>query len=347
MPRRVLWFIFNLWIKKWVSHWHEHTSLQSLHTMISCQHCSIRVHPCSSLKAYWVFLFTMWLRVAWTAFPCWWLGHNSSTDLPSELPAELLSAPLVGVRWGGLIPPLQPLYDGPYAVLHCGPRSFTIRVGSRDEVVTVSRLKACTAADATPGSPCCRGTPPGPHPGSPAATKWVSFSDPLVSSPSFPTPPRDGPRTVFLPGEKVFACPEPAAPSQVPQTRYPSRQRALPQRLDLWPLLLPAKARAQGEPCGNLPTSLLTVYPVGCTPPPLYSTCIWAAIYHTINQCCRTCCAYFHSFNFFCLTLYTQGANFVPILLKFLPKIPCIFLRTLCSWHFFPLLKGYGMKCEF
>ncbi len=35
--------------------------------------------------------------------------HNSST----ELPAKLLSAPLVWVRWGGLVPPLQPLYERP------------------------------------------------------------------------------------------------------------------------------------------------------------------------------------------------------------------------------------------
>ncbi len=35
---------------------------------------------------------------------------------------------------------------------------------------------------------------------------------------------------------------------------------------------------------------------LGCTLPPLYSTCIWAAIYQTIKQCCRTsCCAYFHT----------------------------------------------------
>jgi hypothetical protein len=30
--------------------------------------------------------------------------HNSSTKLPSELPAELLSAPLIWVRRGGLVP---------------------------------------------------------------------------------------------------------------------------------------------------------------------------------------------------------------------------------------------------
>jgi hypothetical protein len=102
--------------------------------------------------------------------------HNSSTDLPSELPAELLSAPLVWVHRGGLVPPLQLLYDGPYTVLRRGPRSFTIRVGSRDEVVAVSCLKACTAADATPGSPRRHSRPLGSHPGGPAETKRVSFS---------------------------------------------------------------------------------------------------------------------------------------------------------------------------
>jgi hypothetical protein len=159
--------------------------------------------------------------------------HNSSAQLPDELPADLLSAPLVWVRRGGVIPPLHPLYDGPYTVLRRGLRSFTIRVGTRDEVIAVSRLKACTAADATPGSPRRRGRPPGSHPGNLAATKRVSFSDPLVSTPSSWAPPRDGPGTVFLPGEEVFARPGPAAPSQVPQTRYPTRQRAPPKRLDL------------------------------------------------------------------------------------------------------------------
>jgi hypothetical protein len=108
------------------------------------------------------------------------------------------------------------------------PPSFTIRVGSRDEVVAISRLKAYTAADATPGSPPCWCL------GSPATTQRVSFSDPLVSSPSSsPALPRNSPGTVFLPGEEVFVCPGPAAPSQPPQTRYPSRQQAPPKRLDL------------------------------------------------------------------------------------------------------------------
>ncbi len=159
--------------------------------------------------------------------------HNSNAQLPDELPGDLLSAPLVWVCRGGVIPSLQPLYDSPYTVLRCGLRSFTIRVGARDEVIAVSRLKACTAADATPGSPRRRGRPPGSHPGGSATTKRVWFSDTLVSTPSFPAPPRDGPGTIFLPSEEVFARLGPAAPSQVPQTRYPSRQGAPPQRLDL------------------------------------------------------------------------------------------------------------------
>jgi hypothetical protein len=94
------------------------------------------------------------------------------------------------------------------------------------------RLKACTAADATPGSPPRRGRQPGPRPGGPAATKQV-FSDPLVSPPSSPAPPQNGPGTVFLPGEEVFARQGLAAASQPPQTRSPSHQRAPPKRLDL------------------------------------------------------------------------------------------------------------------
>jgi hypothetical protein len=39
--------------------------------------------------------------------------HNSSAQLPSELPADLLSTPLVWVHRGDVIPPLQPLYDSP------------------------------------------------------------------------------------------------------------------------------------------------------------------------------------------------------------------------------------------
>ncbi len=102
--------------------------------------------------------------------------HNSSTELPSELPAELLSTPLFWVRAGAAsFHPLQLLYDGPYAVLRHGPPSFTIRVGLRDVVVAVSRLKACTAADATSGSLRHCGRPPGLCPGGPVTKSGSCF----------------------------------------------------------------------------------------------------------------------------------------------------------------------------
>jgi hypothetical protein len=125
-----------------------------------------------------------------------------SCQLSCSLPAELLSALLVWVRRGGLVPPLQPLYNGPYAVMRHSPRSFTIRDGSQDEVVTVSRLKACMA---TPGSPRRRSRPPGSRPSSLAATKRISFSNQLVSSPSSSlAPPRDGPGCESLECEEIF-----------------------------------------------------------------------------------------------------------------------------------------------
>ncbi len=122
------------------------------------------------------------IRVSASSLP----RHNSSTGLPSELPAELLSTPPHLGMSGRHHSTLQPLYDSPYAILRI------IRVGSHEEVVVVRRLKACMAADATPGSPPRR----------------VSFSDPLVSSPSSspaPPPKKNGPRTVFLSDEEVFA----------------------------------------------------------------------------------------------------------------------------------------------
>ncbi len=157
--------------------------------------------------------------------------------------------------------PLQLLYDGPYAVLRRGGRSFMLRIGSREEIVAVSRRKACSAADATPSK----------RPGGSAAAKRVSFAQPLASTPSSTVPPLNGPRTVFLPSAEVFAHPGPAAPSPPPQQRsplrqrtppwnppcqrtlpwYPQRQRTPPQRMDLRPPLLPAEARAREEPRGD------------------------------------------------------------------------------------------------
>jgi hypothetical protein len=142
-----------------------------------------------------------------------------------------------------MVPPLHPLYNGSYTVLRLGPQAFTLQIGQREEIIAVSRLKVCTAMDATPGSPRRHSRPLGPGvtatlaaacPGGPAASKKVLFSEPLVSSPSQQKQARIHPGTVFqLPRGEVFACPGLAAPLQPPQRWYPPCQQKLPMRIDL------------------------------------------------------------------------------------------------------------------
>jgi hypothetical protein len=73
-------------------------------------------------------------------FPC--PGTIQARQLPSEFPADLLIAGLVVVRhvwviqWNGS--PLQPLYDGPYAIFCQGPRSFTLQVEQQEAIIAVS-----------------------------------------------------------------------------------------------------------------------------------------------------------------------------------------------------------------
>jgi hypothetical protein len=143
--------------------------------------------------------------------------HNSSVQLLTELPDRLLRAPFIWLRRGGVLPPLHSPYNRPYGILRHGPRSFTIRVGSWDKIVSVIHLKACTEVETTPGSPRRRGRQPGNRPGGPAATKQGSRFQTLVFSPS-PSQalPSDGPGTVFLVADRFFARPGRAAPFQSP-----------------------------------------------------------------------------------------------------------------------------------
>jgi hypothetical protein len=126
--------------------------------------------------------------------------HNSGHQLPEELPGDILCTPLVWLLCSSVIPPLQRSYNGPYAVLCHSPCPFTIRVGARDEVVSISWLKPCTDA----GSPRCRDRPPGvvAKPATaccsgPATPRQVSFSDPLVSTASRQEQPRKHMGAVF------------------------------------------------------------------------------------------------------------------------------------------------------
>jgi len=80
---------------------------------------------------------------------------------PPQLPDELLRSRFVLVRRDAVQPPLQPAYDGPYLVLERSLRSFKLQIGTKSDVVSTSRLKACLAPPETAAAePPRRGRPP-------------------------------------------------------------------------------------------------------------------------------------------------------------------------------------------
>jgi hypothetical protein len=86
--------------------------------------------------------------------------HNVAADreLPEDLPPDLWAADRVWVRRCGHVPPLTPLYDGPYAVIQRSLRAFKLQIGGKEDNVSTSRLKPCSASTPT-ASPPARGRP--------------------------------------------------------------------------------------------------------------------------------------------------------------------------------------------
>jgi hypothetical protein len=65
----------------------------------------------------------------------------SYAEVAAKPPAALLQASHVYVRRGGTLPPLAPLYVGPYEVLERSDKYFRLAVGGREETVSIDRLK--------------------------------------------------------------------------------------------------------------------------------------------------------------------------------------------------------------
>ena len=61
-----------------------------------------------------------------------------------SIPTHLKEARFVYGRRGGNVPPLVPVYSGPYRMQHAGPKVFLLEVGPNLEKVTVDRLKPHT-----------------------------------------------------------------------------------------------------------------------------------------------------------------------------------------------------------
>ena len=77
-----------------------------------------------------------------------------------QVPARLLEAEYVYIRRGGTVPPLAPLYHGPYKVLAPGKKFFKVSLGGKPETVSVDRLKPHLGGPVVPADPPLRGRPP-------------------------------------------------------------------------------------------------------------------------------------------------------------------------------------------
>ena len=99
--------------------------------------------------------------------------HHVRSTSPSQLPAALVTTKFVFVRDDTVKPTLAPRYRGPYLVIDKQSKYFRLQIGSKQDSVSVDRLKP---ADGTivPALPPPRGrplrppetTPPEPPPSS-------------------------------------------------------------------------------------------------------------------------------------------------------------------------------------
>jgi len=106
-------------------------------------------------------------------------AHNTSArdKAPAKLPASLATASHVLIRRDGHVPPLAPLYDGPFLVLSRSLRTFRVQMGHRQETVSTSRLKAANITSDVPAAqPRQRGRPRRTE--TPALPKKVRFDVP-------------------------------------------------------------------------------------------------------------------------------------------------------------------------
>jgi hypothetical protein len=166
--------------------------------------------------------------------PCMFLPLLCLGTILAPTCQQAALGPIVWVRRGGLVPPLQPLYDGPYVVLRRGPTPSPSESGhgtrwSLSAALRLARPRTPRLAARVTAADCWARTQAVlPQP------SGLFFSDPLISSSSLSSAlPRNCCGTVFLPGEEVVARPGLAAPSQPLRTRYRSCQQAPPKRLDL------------------------------------------------------------------------------------------------------------------
>ncbi|BHF65278.1 Era Like 12S Mitochondrial RRNA Chaperone 1 [Sparganum proliferum] len=118
----------------------------------------------------------------------------------SYLEKDLATCSHVYLRCDRVRRPLEPPYDGPFRVISRGTKNFRIQCGTREEVVSVDRLKA-TVPDTPPDEPC------GPLPPAPPPRPSIPPSRIL------PLPPCPQPTTATTPSSTNNTTPPtPSAP---------------------------------------------------------------------------------------------------------------------------------------
>ncbi|BHF62237.1 hypothetical protein SprV_0200521800 [Sparganum proliferum] len=123
-----------------------------------------------------------------------------SSASPSYLEKDLATCSHVYLRCDRVRRPLEPPYDGPFRVISRGTKNFRIQRGTREEVVSVDRLKAAVP-DTPPDEPC------GPLPPAPPPRPSIPPSRIL------PLPPCPQPTTATTPSSTNNTTPPtPSAP---------------------------------------------------------------------------------------------------------------------------------------
>ncbi|BHF59596.1 hypothetical protein SprV_0100255700 [Sparganum proliferum] len=116
-----------------------------------------------------------------------------SSASPSYLEKDLATCSHVYLRCDRVRRPLEPPYDGPFRVISRGKKNFRIQRGTREEVVSVDRLKAAVP-DIPPDEPCGP-LPPAPPP-RPSIPPSRILSLPPCPPPTTPTTPSSTNNTV-------------------------------------------------------------------------------------------------------------------------------------------------------
>ncbi|BHF85004.1 hypothetical protein SprV_1002816000 [Sparganum proliferum] len=110
----------------------------------------------------------------------------------------------VFVRCDRVRQPLEPPYDGPFRIISRGTKNFRIKRGSREEVVSVDRLKAAVP-DTPPDDPC--GPIPPAQPPRPSIPPSRILALPPYPPPTTPTTPSSTNNT--LPASHTHCTPVP------------------------------------------------------------------------------------------------------------------------------------------